>query len=99
MSVDKPDNDYQIVNGYDEVVRQTVRDVMAREDMCHCEKCFLDVCSLVFNSGFSHYVTTQQGALFTKMSDMNVGNHVDLFLAVLQAVEVVKARPSHQTEV
>lgn len=90
-----PDREYRIVNGYDEVVRQTVHDVMAREDMCHCEKCFLDVCSLVFNNGFTHFVTTKQGALYTKLTDMNIGNHVDLFMAVLDAVKKVKARPMH----
>ena len=96
MSTDgKFGNEYQIINGYDEVVRQTVRDVMAREAMCHCEKCFLDVCCLVFNNGFSQYVTTKQGALYTKMTDMNIGNHVDLLLAVLQAIKTVKANPAH----
>lgn len=91
-----PEKKYQIVNAYDELVRQAVREAIAGDDeMCKCEKCFLDVCTLVFNEGFSHFVTTPQGTLYAKVDDMSTRNHVDLFVVVLQALQKVKERPMH----
>lgn len=91
-----PDKNYQIVNAYDELVRTAVREAIDNdEEMCKCEKCFLDVCTIVFNNGFAHFVTTRQGALYAKIGDMNTGAHVNLFVEVLQAIAKVKQRPMH----
>lgn len=91
-----PEHSYKIVNAYDELVRTAVREAIDKDDeMCRCEKCFLDVCTIVFNNGFSHFVTSRQGELYAKVGDMNIGNHVDLFLVVLRAIQTVKQKPMH----
>lgn len=97
MNVDNhPDKTYKVVNAYDELVRQAVHEAIDKDDgMCKCEKCFLDVCTIVFNSGFSHFVTSHQGELYAKVNDMNLGNHVDLFIVVLRAIQTVKQKPMH----
>lgn len=87
--------EYRIVNAYDGLVRQTVREAMEKQDMCRCEKCFLDVCTLVFNKGYSKFVTTLEGELYAKIPDMNHGDHIKLFVTVLEAIALVQKRPMH----
>jgi competence protein ComFB len=100
MSKYYPEKDFSIVNGYDELVRATVADAIAKEPgMCGCEKCFLDVCAIVFNNGFSNFVTTKVGSLYAKLEDMKTNNHVDLYLEVVKAIAMVKERPMHPAKV
>ena len=86
---------YTLVNSTEEMVKRHVSEVMAKTEMCRCEKCFLDACALVFNKGYAHFATTRKGQLLAKVADMNTTNHVGLMVAVADAVEKVKARPMH----
>ncbi len=92
------DGKYVLVNSTEELVRRHVSEVMAKTDMCRCEKCFLDVCALVYNKGFAHFTTTRKGGLLAKVPDMNRTNHVELMVAVADAVEKVKAHPMHEVD-
>lgn len=86
---------YELVNAFDEIVKINVRDVQAMTDMCQCEKCFLDICAIVFNNRFSKFVTTRQGELLAKIPDMNQGKHTELIVAIAIAVEIVRKEPQH----
>ena len=86
---------YQIVNAYDDLVRTNVRQLMQSFDMCQCEKCFLDACAIVFNRQYSHFVTTREGALLTKVPEMNHGNHVEMTVTILDALRIIKNFPKH----
>ena len=89
---------YQLVNAYDELVQTAVRELMAKTDMCQCEKCFLDICAIVFNQGYTHFVNTREGQLLKKVPDMNLGNHVEMMVQVMHALRLVKTFPHHDAD-
>ena len=89
---------FELVNAYDEIVRATVQEVMAKTAMCKCERCFLDVCAIIFNQGYTHFVNTREGELMSKVPDMNLGNHVEMMVQVMHAVKMVRSFPHHGTD-
>ena len=89
---------FKLVNAYDDVVKMTVREVMDKTDMCKCERCFLDACAIVFNRGYSYFVNTKEGELLKKIPDMNLGNHVEMMVQVMQALKMVRDFPHHDTD-
>ena len=86
---------YQLVNAYDEIVKHAVREVMEKNQMCQCERCFLDICALVFNQGYTYFVNTREGHLLKKIPDMNLGNQVELMVQVMHAMKIVRDFPHH----
>jgi competence protein ComFB len=94
-TVRKRPTQYQLVNAYEELVHAGVREVMLKTDMCQCEKCFLDICAIVYNQGYVHFVNTKEGQLLKKIPDMNLGNHVEMMVQVMHAVKLVKTFPHH----
>ena len=95
VTVRKRPEHYQLVNAYDEIVKNAVRDVMAKTNMCQCERCFLDICAIVFNKGYTYYVNTREGQLLKKIPDMNLGNQVELMVQVMHAMKLVRDFPHH----
>ena len=90
--------EYALVNAYDDTVRTRVQELIRQTDMCQCEKCFLDVCAMVFNNrtfAFTFFVTTRKGELFAKVPEMNPVNLADLTVACITAIEKVKTKPNH----
>jgi competence protein ComFB len=91
----QPAERYVLVNAYDDLIRTNVRRLMKEMDMCQCEKCFLDACALVFNGGYTRFVTTRQGALLAKVPESGTGNQMDMTVAILDALRMVQTRPNH----
>ena len=89
---------YQLINSYDDIVKLTVRELMNSADMCKCERCFLDICAIVFNRGYTHFVNTREGELLKKIPDMNLGNRVEMQVQVMHALKLVKSFPHHPPE-
>jgi len=94
-AVRKRPEHFKLVNAYDELVQTAVREVMNKTDMCQCERCFLDICAIVFNGGYTHFVNTLEGELMKKVPDMNLGNHVEMMVQVMHAMKLVKNFPHH----
>jgi competence protein ComFB len=95
-----PDNvptpgQYKLVNAYEDLVKTNVRSLMENMDMCTCEKCYLDACAIVLNRNYTHFVTTKEGELLGKIPDMNHSNHVELVVAITDALRLVKNFPKH----
>jgi len=86
---------FKLVNAYDEIVRTAVLEMMENTDMCKCERCFLDVCAIVFNRGYAHYVNTREGEILKKIPEMNQGNRAQLTVQVLHAIKMVQDFPHH----
>lgn len=95
MSGNNDNSHYQIINANEELVKYNVRKFMDKTEMCRCEKCFLDVCAIVFNKGFAHFATTKEGELMAKIPDMNHANHAGLVVAITEAIELVRRSPQH----
>ena len=88
---------YNLVNAYEYTVMNTVRKLIEQDpDMCRCEKCFLDVCALIFNNGYSRFVTTERGALLATLNEaFDTGRDVELLVEAMNAIKMVKSRPNH----
>ena len=86
---------FRLVNAYDEIVRTSVREVMNNTDMCRCERCYLDACAIIFNSGYVRFVNTREGELLSKIPDMNTGNRVEMMVQVMHALKLVRDFPHH----
>ncbi len=89
------DGEYVVVNAYEDMVKTAVHDLMAKTDMCRCEKCFLDVCALVYNKRYSHFVTTRKGALLANISEIGHAGRAELMVTVMEAINLVKDSPQH----
>ena len=87
---------FQLVNAFEQIVVTNIQDQIAKQpDMCTCEKCFKDICAIVFNKGFVRFVTTPQGALMAKLPTMSNEKRVALIVAIQEAIELVKSSPQH----
>lgn len=87
---------YMLVNAYDEIVKMRAKQFIAKEEgMCQCEKCFLDVCAIVFNRGYTNFVTTRKGRLIAQLDESAVANQVELTVTIMDAIKIVKASPVH----
>lgn len=86
---------YRLINAYDELVRGSVKEMMEQTDMCRCEKCYLDVCAIVFNRRYTHFVTSGEGEALAKIPDMNHGNRVEMMVMIMDAIKTVKSFPKH----
>ena len=89
---------FQLVNAYDELVHTAVKEAMSKTDMCQCDRCYLDICAIVFNQGYTHFVNTREGQLLKKIPDMNLGNHVEMMVQVMHALKLVKDFPHHSLD-
>lgn len=92
----KGENEYQLVNVIEEMVKSHVRQMMESYDMCRCEKCYLDVCAIVLNSLKPQYVTTNRGSILAMLSDSNLQYMTDMTVRTLNALKLVKEYPRHK---
>ncbi|MCL1848900.1 MAG: late competence development ComFB family protein [Clostridiales bacterium] len=97
VSRQRPEH-FQLVNAYDEIVYTTVREVMAKTNMCQCERCYLDICAIVFNQGYTHFVNTREGRLLKKIPHMNTGTNVEMMVQVMHAMKLVRDFPHHRPD-
>lgn len=88
-------DEYALVNAYDSLVREQVKLRMENEDMCRCEKCFLDVCAIVFNRGYVNFVTTRKGQVLAQVYETKTAGKVELAVKIMDAIQIVKGSPKH----
>ncbi|MFZ5975712.1 MAG: late competence development ComFB family protein [Bacillota bacterium] len=95
MVNDRIENDFLLINISEELVRNKVKEMMETYEMCHCQKCYYDVCAIVLNSLKPRYVTTEKGSLLSMLSATNMESQIDLAVSVMQALILVKDSPRH----
>ena len=93
--MEEKNSSYNLVNAFDKIVRDSVHTLMEEMDMCKCEKCYMDACALVFNKGYTHFVTTREGELLTKLPEMSHDYHVDMTVAIMESLKLVAKDPKH----
>jgi competence protein ComFB len=86
---------YNLKNYMEDVVVRVAAEYIAQAEMCTCEKCTLDVMALALNELPTAYVVTQKGELFAAVDSIYLQNRIDVEVAVLKAVAIVKANPKH----
>lgn len=89
------DNNYVVINAFEEIVKQNVLMMVEYMDMCSCEKCVSDACALVLNQLSPHYVTTRKGELLSQLPQTMRDQHIDLTVKVVHALHMVKESPRH----
>ncbi len=77
------------------VVKQKLDEALATSDCCKCEICYLDAMAIALNYCKPRYVNTLEGELLVKINSTERQNSVDLEIAVLKAIEIVKQHPHH----
>ena len=88
--------EYKIVNAYEDLVSLMVhRHIKLDPAMCKCDKCYLDVCAIVFNNGFARFVTTEPGTLLATLDSISKEKETQLLVATIKAIEIVKKSPQH----
>ncbi|MDL2235735.1 late competence development ComFB family protein [Christensenellaceae bacterium OttesenSCG-928-L17] len=85
----------KLVNVTEEVVFSLVDQVIRDEQLCPCEKCRLDVVALTLNELPPKYVVTQHGDTMETFRSSVMQRRVDIYRALLFAVQQVKQSPRH----
>ena len=84
------------VNSMEEIVRQSVNELIKSSGCCQCEQCIDDIMCLALNSLPPKYVTTTKGELYSKLSQAMIKQHsIDVNVAAVNAIEFVKNHPRH----
>lgn len=86
---------YNLKNFMEDVVAKLLEKDLQDSDVCHCEKCRMDIMALALNSLPTAYTVTTRGEIFAAIDSTYLQNRVDAEIAVLNAIEMVKASPKH----
>ncbi|MCL1805100.1 MAG: late competence development ComFB family protein [Clostridiales bacterium] len=82
-------------NSMEEIVFEKTKSIISKMNMCQCEKCFWDVCSLVLNQLPPKYVTSTKGKLMAKLPSMSHKKDADLTILITQCAKMVQEKPMH----
>lgn len=82
-------------NSMEDVVIDKAKSIIAKMDICQCEKCFWDICSLVLNKVPPKYVTTSKGKLMAKLPEMSHKKEAELTMLITQSAKMVHEKPMH----
>ena len=88
---------YELKNHMETIVDQDLRKLMAENDMCDCDRCYIDTMALALNHLPPKYVITRVGELMTEIDATVVQQQADVLGAILNAIKIVKNKPSHET--
>ena len=89
------EEEYELINIVEELVRRRVRELIRKTDMCGCLKCELNACAIALNALAPRYVTTTRGALLAKIALVDNGYQTEVNIKVFQALKIVKDCPLH----
>lgn len=96
MNVSEQKGYYTFHNSLEEVVEEKVRAILSKMDnMCHCEKCFFDICALVLNQLTPKYTTTPKGTLMAKLPTLSAKKELELTVLITKTAKMVQESPMH----
>lgn len=82
-------------NLIEDMVLETVNELLKKEGVCDCEQCKLDVAAIALNSLPPRYVVTAKGASYAKADMLDLQKYIDIIGAVTKAIKLVKEHPRH----
>lgn len=88
--------EYNLKNYMEEVVEDTLRDVIDDLGICTCEQCKLDITALALNNLPPKYVVTTRGEVYSKVSTLQQQFEVDAISAIALAADTIKKNPRHE---
>ena len=87
---------FSLKNHMEDIVEKLVEEYSRDNEHIHnCQKCKLDAMAVALNNLSPVYVVSDRGALFASIESTYLQNQVDAEIAVLNAMDVVKAAPRH----
>jgi len=89
---------YIFSNAMEDFVLERVRSKINDDpDMCKCEKCYYDVCSLVLNGmDSSKYGTSPEGAVISRVPlDTGLSASGMISVEIVKAMDIVAKNPAH----
>ncbi len=84
-----------LVNMMEKFVDDALQEMLEGEDCCKCERCLEDMKAIALNKLPAQYVSSHNGALFSKINSIVRQNSVDIRFAVANAIECVSKNPAH----
>lgn len=93
--MERDKKEYVLVNIIEEIVKKKVKEAIAGYNMCHCDKCFWDVCCIILNTLKPRYVTTEKGYLLTLLAEEELQFKADLTVGIIKAIKLVRENPKH----
>lgn len=82
-------------NLMEDSVLQAVSEFIAKEDICTCDQCRLDIAAIALNSLPPRYVVTNKGASYARADLLEMQKYVDIIGAITKAIKLVKEHPRH----
>lgn len=95
MSGLPPDDNADLINIVEQLVKQKTKELIKTMDMCQCEKCYINACAIALNSFRPQYVTTRKGALLSSIPATGYRFQTDLTVEIVKALMIVKESPHH----
>lgn len=84
-----------LINVMEKLVDDKLAEMLKGENCCKCEQCLEDMKAKALNQLPPKYVSSQRGALFSKLDAVSRQNSVSLNVAVANAIACISAHPSH----
>lgn len=88
----------QLKNYMEEIVLNTMDDVLKDINMCHCDLCKLDIAAKALNDLPPQYIVTQKGEVYSKINNLKAQFEVDIIAAITKAAVLVKRNPNHDAK-
>jgi chemotaxis protein methyltransferase CheR len=67
-----------------------------RYDICTCPICKNDMLAMVLSRVPAHYVTTEEGALYTIIQQYRVEHQAEVARAIIEAIDTISKNPHHK---
>ncbi len=85
-------------NYMEDVVDQTLDEIMEWKESCGCDRCRNDIKALALNHLPPKYVVTDMGYVYSKVNQLATQFRTDITVAVTNAMKVVSKNPRHDPE-
>lgn len=84
-----------IKNYMEEIVLNSVDDVLKDINMCKCETCRMDIVAKALNNLPPQYIVTKKGEVYSKINNLKTQFEVDVISEITKAAVLVKRNPRH----
>ena len=84
-----------LINITEELVLDTIKNVICTMNMCTCDICRLHACAIALNDLAPKYVITTKGKLQGHITAEMITYHIQVLVATTKALVIIKNHPPH----
>lgn len=85
----------KLINFSEILVRERIDEMLAKNEVCDCQQCRLDIMAIALNNLPPRYIVSEQGEVFSKANSFTIQTTVDIVGAIQDAIEKVSRKPRH----